>query len=798
MQSGLSYDEPAGVGRTLWGEEALEPGGSHQRDRDNISAAHDNQSARSWPWHDFLVLIFCVSVMLTVLNAPIIEHDPWLLLSLSTISLGIAYYIHIRMFHPRNAATDLSTQRSIDNVDAILWRADAKNGDRNFINSQAEDLLGFPIKHLESFSFFSSHVHPEDLGDLIQSQRDSRNGKGTDCSYRFRDYWGRTRYLHERVSVSYDEQMDSVSRHGIILDETRQWEAEEASRRYQQLIENVSSAVMIVQCAPTQTSPSVIHHNPAMADLYDRLFVKHQVNLTATIEPEICVQLMNQQLALHVDPAHAATSDVTLLDDETAALVAWQSTLLGQIHTASEDDSEQSIALYGSGQATLRIRCIPMSKRHVGIMVEDITIEVDEQHQLRFLASHDPLTQLANRATLFDCINSLIEQHPESAFSVAVFDLDEFKSVNDNYGHEIGDRVLCEFSDRLATSLQGIGLVARIGGDEFAAVSLHGVDVPTWNAALQGTHRAAQSPLEVQGLQLMAQASIGCAEYPRDARSIEDLFRCADQAMYRAKFAGGGIRHHEVHITQRGGRIGLIGELHSLSNSDEVQVEYHLRRSTVDNSVLGANAMPYWQHPSQGKLTPLQLLDSGVAPRYDLSIDRSTTRVALDQLVATPQLESAHTVSNIDITLSAESIRDPELCLWISEAIDGLRLDPSSVCFAVREQDILDVGTVAITALWQLQSLGVKVGAADCTGEHLSVSDFSILPICQLFLSSDIADAIARGNHTTFNVLRQLAVELDATVHATMSDNPVVTNYFRDHGVATLLDPHPAVDLQRR
>lgn len=787
MQSGLSYDEPAGVGQSLWGEEALVPEGSVQRDRETTPVKTekpkaDPPSGLSRSWHDFMVLIFCVSVMLTVLNAPIIDDEPWLLLTLSVISLGIAYYIHIRLFHPRDAIVHPPEKSSIDSVDAILWRADGESGDRYFINSQAEELLGFPIEHLEHFSFFSSHVHPDDLEGLIRSQRRSLSGKGTDCSYRFRDYWGRTRYLHERVSITYNENDGVVSRHGIILDETRQWEAEEASRRYRQLIENVSSAVMIVQCLPTRNSPHVIHHNPAMAELYQR-HIDHVADLA---HDEICVQYMSDKL--HTAPLESpAVSEDTRIHHDTS--------FRKQLFAASEDESEQSVVQYCIGKAILHVRCIPMANRHVGVMVEDVTKKVAEEHQLRFLAHHDPLTRLANRPTLYRHINTLLEEHPDHPMSVAVFDLDEFKGINDNFGHEIGDRVLCEFADRLAGSLQGVALVARIGGDEFAAVSHAGVGLEDWRAGIAAAYESSREPMDVHGLNLFTQASIGCAEYPTDASTPDELFRLADQAMYRAKFSGGGIKYHKDMRSQRGGRIGLIRELHSISQRDGLQIEYHLRRSVADGTVAGAQALAYWQHPEHGKLSPQALLDAGVSAGFDLEADRSLTRSVVGELITTSRRESLIRSNCVDIALSAESIRDPELCLWISEVIEDAGIDPARLCFTVREQDVLDLGTDAITAMWQLQSLDVKIGVSHCTGEHLSVSDFAILPICHLYLGSDIHGAIARGNHTAINLLFLVAEEIGATIHATACDNPVVTSYLRSQGAMSFLESTAVSDL---
>lgn len=173
-------------------------------------------------------------------------------------------------------------------------------------------------------------------------------------------------------------------------------------------------------------------------------------------------------------------------------------------------------------------------------MYHDITEQVQAETHLKHLATHDPLTDLSNRAMFYDHMEHALAMAHRSQERVAVLflDLDGFKAVNDLLGHWKGDLLLQQVADRLKTTLRASDLLARLGGDEFAFVC-EGIRVPEDAAAIaEKILRALEKPYLVEGQAMNISGSIGISLYPEDGGEPKDLLRCADAAMYRVKGQG--------------------------------------------------------------------------------------------------------------------------------------------------------------------------------------------------------------------------------------------------------------------
>jgi diguanylate cyclase (GGDEF)-like protein/PAS domain S-box-containing protein len=183
------------------------------------------------------------------------------------------------------------------------------------------------------------------------------------------------------------------------------------------------------------------------------------------------------------------------------------------------------------------------SKKGWVCVLHDVTERKRTEERLEYRAYHDILTQLPNRAYFFDKLNHAINaaaDDDKDAFAVLFIDLDKLKTVNDSFGHHVGDQFLVEFAHRLEASIRPGDLAGRLGGDEFAVLLAR---VNNEDAALKITkrmHRSLRKPFKLPGTHVVeSKASIGIALYERSMHEAEDVLRSADQAMYRAKQAGG-------------------------------------------------------------------------------------------------------------------------------------------------------------------------------------------------------------------------------------------------------------------
>jgi diguanylate cyclase (GGDEF)-like protein/PAS domain S-box-containing protein len=240
--------------------------------------------------------------------------------------------------------------------------------------------------------------------------------------------------------------------------------------------------------------------------------------------------------------------------------------------------------------------------------IQDITERKEQEKQLQHIAHYDALTGVPNRVLLADRLLQALARakREHGLMAVCYLDLDGFKPVNDNFGHEAGDRVLVEITRRIKETIREDDTVARLGGDEFA-VLLVGMQVPeecagSLNRLLEVIHL----PIEIQGQSVRISASIGVALYPEDDHDSDTLLRHADQAMYVAKQSGKNRYHlFDAANDQRArSHHELLQQIrHGLAHG-EFELYYQPKVELITRRMVGAEALLRWNHPTRGLLLP--------------------------------------------------------------------------------------------------------------------------------------------------------------------------------------------------
>src|SRR5438105_3818325 len=237
---------------------------------------------------------------------------------------------------------------------------------------------------------------------------------------------------------------------------------------------------------------------------------------------------------------------------------------------------------------------------------------IDSEARLAYLAQFDTLTGLPNRALLADRFAQMIVQARRHAKQLAVLfiDLDDFKLVNDALGHAAGDELLREVAGRLQRSVRGGATVARISGDEFAAVLADLARADHAALVAQKILDALAVPIEIGGKEVFAAASIGIATFPADGDDAEALLGAADAAMYRAKEAHrNSYQFFTAEINERSqARARLSSELRRALERDEFRLFYQPKIDLRDGRTRGAEALLRWQHPERGLIAPAQFI----------------------------------------------------------------------------------------------------------------------------------------------------------------------------------------------
>ena len=368
-------------------------------------------------------------------------------------------------------------------------------------------------------------------------------------------------------------------------------------------------------------------------------------------------------------------------------------------------------------------------------LASHISEREDDQRRMSYLARFDPLTGLINRFMFSDRLQNAIARARRDGglVSLMFLDLDEFKAVNDRFGHTVGDGLLQEVAERLKASVRESDTVARIGGDEFTIVLEGAQRVEDAGHVATKILRALEAPFDVDGHTLHVTASIGIAIYPVDGEDADALLRDADIAMYSAKSAG---RNTYQYFTpqlreQTSERLFLIDGLRrALDNGQELDLMYQPFVDLATGRVLGVEALARWRHPELGLVYPSRFVP--VAEETDLIIPMGEW--VLHE--ACRQLKEWHdsgvTGITVSVNVSSRQLRRGNLVDSVEAALRLSGLDAEYLEIELTEGTLGDDTELARRTLERLREIGVKVSIDDFGTGYSSLSYLQRFPIDKL------------------------------------------------------------------
>jgi len=370
----------------------------------------------------------------------------------------------------------------------------------------------------------------------------------------------------------------------------------------------------------------------------------------------------------------------------------------------------------------------------------------DDQRRLSYLARFDPLTGLINRFMFGDRLQNAIARARRDGglVSLMFLDLDEFKAVNDRFGHTTGDEVLREVADRLKNAVRESDTVARIGGDEFTIVLEGNQRVEDAGHVATKILRALEVPYDVTGRQLHITASIGIALYPIDGEDSDGLLRDADIAMYTAKSAG---RNTYQYFTpelreQTSERLFLIDGLRrALDGGRELDLLYQPYVDLATGHVLGVEALARWNHPELGLVYPNRFVP--IAEETDLIIPMGewVLHEACHQL---KQWQDAGVADlAVSVNISSRQLRRGNLVESVDGALQAAGLEPRFLEIELTEGTLGDDTELARRTLERLRSLGVKVSIDDFGTGYSSLSYLQHFPIDKLKIDKSFVNELS-------------------------------------------------------
>lgn len=421
----------------------------------------------------------------------------------------------------------------IDGIDAIVWESTGSDIDRNFLGDRADELLGLCAEQCRLDGYFESRIHPDDREEVVAAHRDVAAGLDTCISYRIIDADDRIRFLHERITVS-TQYAGRRSCRGVIIDDTRARIAELSAQSFNDLIERLPLPMLTLRLDDLDDSASlrVMTANPAALDMF-RLYDTNPIG--------------RRLLDVIPNGPGPATADEDDLFERLSEVAI----------TGSEyEDSALRLPMSNS---VYSLRAVPLPDQCVGVTIDDVTHTARTAEALMHQAKHDDLTGLPNRSQFNERLESAIRAcnsaTDPTTVAVLMLDLNKFKDVNDNFGHEYGDKLLKEVSRRLTRHIRGCDTISRLGGDEFAVIIRSKDAERSAHDVGARIEQIIGEPFRILDQTVSIGVSIGIAIRSQSLLSARTLLRDADHAMYKAKARGGGIVSHDGSPTLRGTTI---------------------------------------------------------------------------------------------------------------------------------------------------------------------------------------------------------------------------------------------------
>jgi diguanylate cyclase (GGDEF)-like protein len=351
------------------------------------------------------------------------------------------------------------------------------------------------------------------------------------------------------------------------------------------------------------------------------------------------------------------------------------------------------------------------------------------QEQLRHEASHDPLTGMANRLLFGSRVDQALAQAGQHV-GVLFIDIDDFKTVNDSLGHAAGDELLRAIADRIGQCLRPGDIAARLGGDEFA-VLLIGIDAPA--TAVRIAERVIESlrePFIIAAEEVLTHASIGIATAIDTVRDGQELLQNADLALYTAKSSGKS--RYELFepamyaAVQR--RHRLKADLYHAVESVEFELVYQpiVRVSTC--SIVGAEALLRWRHPTRGTVLPDDFISLVEETGLITQVGEWVLRSACEEAHDWPEVAGEEPVS-VSVNVAVRQLREPGYVENVRSVLRETGLDASRLILEVTEADIIYDTEPIIECLNALRLMGVRIALDDFGTGHSSLSRLRDFPV---------------------------------------------------------------------
>ncbi len=410
----------------------------------------------------------------------------------------------------------------------------------------------------------------------------------------------------------------------------------------------------------------------------------------------------------------------------------------------------------------------------------DITELKKAERQIYHQAFHDTLTGLPNRALFIEILNMAIKRskrRSDYCFAVLYLDIDRFKLVNDSLGHNVGDKLIVAFANRLKDSLREIDSLARFGGDEFV-ILLEDIESDEYASNIaERLQKDLKRPFMVSGKEVFAPASFGVVSNTKDYDRAENIIRDADSAMYHAKEKGKAqfkvfdkkLHEKAIHLLQR--ETDLRKAIHSNQFENHYQPIVDLKTA----SLVGFEALVRWNHPQLGLIFPDSFISIAEETGLIIPMTRLVAEAACQDLQKWQKQLGDHIPLSMNLNISSKHFLLPSLLDDIQKILNKTGLSPERLKLEITETALMEDADETIRLVHRLKDYGLQLVIDDFGTGYSSLSYLQRLPIDTLKVDRSFVSRIQNepdGNRNIVEAIISLAHRLNMVVVAEGVETP--------------------------
>ncbi len=684
-------------------------------------------------------LPFCLAlaVPLPVFAAGWEQLQPYVLTIISALSIVALTLAHLSIVRMRRYQSKL--EQSEERLRLSLWGSGDELWDWDM---QAGQLYRSSSWHQplekpgdsQQFPPNRSEIHPQDVERVTSSLQQHMHGMTPifEASYRIKAANGQWVWVLDRGKVvQLNEQGQAIRMTGTLKNIQQLKETEERLSLFARCLDNISDAVMVCD-----TNFTLLEVNPAF------------VSMTGKSRESV----LHSVFELSLYPARF--------------LHEIRQSLLEQGYWAGEiEDKRHNGELF---QAELSFDVIRdelgQVQQFVGV-VSDISERKKREAELNRLADTDTLTGLPNRARFSSHLSQLVREQAEHA--LLVFDLDNFKKINDSLGHELGDTLLCKLSERLSLFTRFKAKLYRLGGDEFAVVLENTNDIHSITSLAKDLLKQINLPFFIEQHELAVTSSIGIVLYPEDGHDPQALLRNADTAMYHAKHEGANryLFFNDSMNKLAVKRLQVENLIRHGLKEDYFTVFYQPKMDIVTGQLVGMEALVRFITPKKGLISPASFIPVAEETGQILEIGEVVLQKTCEDVKRWIDMGLFH--GRVAVNLSAKQFMLPFLCEQIDDILQRSELPSYHLELEITEGTVMQSPTLAIDTMKKLRARGIHLAMDDFGTGYSSLAYLKQFPLNTLKIDKAFIDDMntARGRNMVDTIVT-IAHNLNLTVVA--------------------------------